>query len=145
MNSDLGRVSSRAILTTFTFLNKKTDNRNFRQSVEMFSRVHKHAVQLKMWRDASPKLRKQILHHCGEDFLNCVCQCVMNVSTGNLPLTSAQKQKLSRHRNKLRELVLKKTPKRKKIDIIQKGGFLGALITPILSILGGLLGSNGIS
>ena len=32
-----------------------------------------------------------------------------------------------------------------KIDIIQKGGFLGALITPILSILGGLLGSNGTS
>ena len=40
-------------------------------------------------------------------------------------------------------LVLKKTPKRKKIDIIQKGGFLGALITPILSILGGSLRSNG--
>ena len=68
MNSDLGPVSSRAILTTFTFLNKKTDNRNFRQSVEMSSRVHKHAVQLKMLRDASPKLRKQILHHCGKDF-----------------------------------------------------------------------------
>ena len=47
--------------------------------------------------------------------------------------------------NKLRELVLKKTPKKKKIDIIQTGGFLGALITPILSILGGLLGSNGSS
>ena len=53
------------ILTTFTFPNKKTDNRNYRQSVEMSSRVHKHAVQLKMLRDATPKLRKQILHHCG--------------------------------------------------------------------------------
>ena len=111
----------------------------------MSSRVRKHAIQLKMLRDASPKLRKQILHHCGKDFLNCVCECVKKVLKGNVPLTSAQKQKLSRHRNKLRELVLKKTPKKEKIDIIQKGGFLGALITPILSILGGLLGSNGTS
>ena len=111
----------------------------------MSNLVHKHAVQLKMLRDATPKLRKQILHHCDKDFLNCVCECVKNVLKGNVPLTSAQKQKLSRHRNKLRELVLKKTPKKKKIDKIQKGGFLGALITPILSILGGLLGSNGSS
>jgi hypothetical protein len=108
----------------------------------MSSRVREHAVQLEMWRDASPKLRKQILHYCGKDFLNCVCECIKNVLKGNVPLTSAQKQKLSRHRNKLRVLVLKNTPKKKKIDIIQKGGFLGALITPILSILGGLLGSN---
>ena len=119
------------ITITFTFLNKKKDIRNFRQSVEMSSRVHKLAVQLKMLRDASPKLRKQIWHHCGKDFLNCVCECVKNVLKENVPLTSSQKQKLSRHRNKLRELVLKKTPKKKKMDIIQKGGFLGAYITPI--------------
>ena len=79
----------------------------------MSSRVHKHAVQLKMLRDAWPKLGKQILHHCGKDFSNGVCECVKNVLKGNVPLTSSQKQKLSRHRNKLRELVLKKTPKKK--------------------------------
>ena len=44
----------------------------------MSSRVRKHAVQLKMLRDAPPKLRKQILHHCGKDFLNCLCECVKN-------------------------------------------------------------------
>ena len=97
-----------------TFLNKKKDIPKFRQSVEMSSRVHKHAVQLKMLRDASPELRKQILHHCGKDFLNCVCECVKNVLKGNVPLTSSQKQKLSHHRNKLRELVLKKLRRRKR-------------------------------
>ena len=80
----------------------------------MSSRVHKHSVQLKMLRDASPELRKQILHHCGKDFLNCVCECVKNVLKGNVPLTSSQKQKLSRHRNKLRELVLKKNSEEEK-------------------------------
>ena len=55
---------------------------------------HKHAVHLKMLRDASPKLRKQIMHHCGKDFLNCACECVKNVLKGNVPLTSSQKQKI---------------------------------------------------
>jgi len=118
---------------------------NFSQSLEMSRRVQKHAVQLKMLRDATPRLRKQIMHHCGKEFLDCVCECVKNVLKGNVPLTSSQKQNLSRHRNKLRKLSLKKTSKKKKIEIIQKGGFLGALITPILSLLGGLLGSNGTS
>ena len=93
----------------------------------MSSRVHKHAVQLKMLRDASLKLRKQILHHCGEDYLNCVCECVKNVLKGNVPLTSAQKQKLSRHRNKLRELVLKKTPKKKNDRHNSKRRFPGCI------------------
>ena len=111
----------------------------------MSRRVQKHAVQLKMLRDATPRLRKQIMHHCGKEILDCVCECVKNVLKGNVPLTSSQKQNLSRHRNKLRKLSLKKTSEKKKNEMIQKGGFLCALITPILSILGGLLGSNGTS
>ena len=68
----------------------------------MYRRVPKHAVQLKMLRDATPSLPKQIMHHCGKKFLNCVCECVKNVLKGNVPLTS-QKQNLSRRRNKLRK------------------------------------------
>ena len=80
----------------------------------MSNRVHKHAVPLKMLRDASPKLRKQILHHCGKDILNCVCECVKNVLKGNVPLTSAQKQKLSRNRNKLREFGIEENSEEEK-------------------------------
>jgi hypothetical protein len=40
-------------------------------------------------------------------------------------------------------LSAKKTPYKKKRHIIQTGGFIGALLTPIISILGGLLGGLG--
>jgi len=42
----------------------------------------------------------------------------------------------------LRALSIKKTSVRKKRRIIQKGGFLGAILTPVLSLLGGLLAGN---
>ena len=111
----------------------------------MSRRVQKYAVQQQKLRDATPSLHEQIMHHCGIEFLDCVCECVKNVLKGNVPRSSSQKQNLSRHRKQLRKLSSKKTLKKKKIEIIQRGGFLGALITPILSILGGLLGSNGAS
>lgn len=57
---------------------------------------------------------------------------------GNVPLNSAQKKKLSTKKNVLRQLALKKTSLRKKQKLIQSGGFLGALLGPIISVLGGL-------
>jgi hypothetical protein len=43
----------------------------------------------------------------------------------------------------LRRLALKKTPLKEKKILIQSGGFLGALLGPIISILGNLFG-NGV-
>jgi hypothetical protein len=105
----------------------------------MSRRVCDHAVQLKILRDAKPALRKQILNKCNKEFVKCLCECAHNVLKGNVPLTPAQKQKLSRHKKNLRQLALKKTAVTKKKKILQSGGFLGALLTPILSLLGGLL------
>jgi hypothetical protein len=93
-----------------------------------------------MLRDAKPKLRKTILGDKG--LLTCLCECSKNILKGNVPLSPVQKRKLRRHRRSLRELTLKKISKKKKNKILQKGGFLGALITPILSLLGGMLGSS---
>jgi len=58
---------------------------------------------------------------------------------GNVPLTGRQKTTLRRNRRDLRELSVKKTSLRKKRKIVQKGGFLTALLPPVLSFLGGLL------
>ena len=102
--------------------------------------INKYAQKLRMLRDAKPKLRKTILGDKG--LLTCLCECSKNILKGNVPLSSVQKRKLRRHRRSLRELTLKKISKKKKNKISQKGGFLGALITPILSLLGGMLGSS---
>jgi len=51
-----------------------------------------------------------------------------------LPLSSAQKQELTRHKQKLRRLVNKKGLKHKKL-LLQRGGFLPALLAPVVSSL----------
>jgi len=45
----------------------------------------------------------------------------------------------------VRALALKKTSLKKKRRILQKGRFLGALIAPVLSVLGSLLLENASS
>src|SRR6218665_1128003 len=101
----------------------------------MSSRHKKHLAMVELLKKASPKVRSEILKNC---LLCCICECAKNVLIGNVPLTKAQKSKLSRHKNKLRQLVLKKTRVADKKKLIQTGGFLGALIPPIAAFLGTL-------
>ena len=61
---------------------------------------------------------------------------------GCIPLTSAQKEKLRRNKTNLRQVSSKRTWLTKKRAILQKGGFLSAILTPALSLLGGLLTST---
>jgi len=52
-------------------------------------------------------------------------------------LSANQKTALCRNRQNLRCLSIKKTSLKKKRQIIQKGGFLGAILAPVLATLGG--------
>jgi len=57
---------------------------------------------------------------------------------GNVPLSDRQKSELRRKKKDLRALSLKKTSLQQKRRILQKGGFLTALLPPILAFLGSL-------
>ena len=99
---------------------------------------------LKRLKRMSPGEQRKFVKSCNKDFICCMCECVKNVLKGKVPLKTSQLKSLTRRKQSLRSLVLKKTPIGTKKKILQKGGFIGALLTPILSLLGGLLGgSNG--
>lgn len=105
----------------------------------MSKRLHRHVNLLKALYRASPSTRKTLLKkHCDGDFVGCITECVKNLLKGNVPLNSDQKKKLSAKKKALRQFALRKTSFRKKQKLIQSGGFLGALLGPIVSILGGL-------
>ena len=87
--------------------------------------------------------KKKYLRKCNREFIDCLSECATNVLRGNVPLSSRQGAKLKRNKKDLRLLSAKKTSLRKKRHIVQKGGFLGALLTPVLSLLGGLI-SNAV-
>jgi hypothetical protein len=109
----------------------------------MSDRLRRNAPLLRVLHRSSPTARKRILKsHCSGDFINCICECVKNILKGNVPLTVSQKEALRRKRKTLHQLALKKTSKRKKEKIVQSGGFLGAILGPIVSILGRLFGGD---
>ena len=80
---------------------------------------------------------RDYVRKCDRKFIDCVSECAKNVIKGNVSLTDRQKARLRRNRNDLRAVSLKKTSLRKKRRIVQNGGFLTALMPPVLSALVG--------
>lgn len=98
----------------------------------MSSRVIRHSATLQRLAKADPRVRRQLLHRGSSDLVKAICECARNVLAGNVPLNTGQKLRLKKYRKPLREIVKKKTPLYKKKIIIQRGGFLSALIGPLI-------------
>lgn len=66
-----------------------------------------------------------------------ICECAYNILRGTVPLTTQQKSHLKRHVGQLRRLTRKGEKIEKKRQIIQRGGggFLPALLVPIVTTL----------
>jgi len=103
------------------------------------ARVRKYLPVLKRIAKLGDKAKRDYVRKCDKDFLVCVSECAKNVLKGNVPLTNRQKTRLHRSRNDLRAMSVRKTPLRKKRRILQKGGFLTALLPPLLAILSSAL------
>jgi len=84
------------------------------------------------------KARRDYVKKCNREFIDCVSECAKNVIKGNDPMTGHQKANLRRRRKDVRALAIKKTSSTKKRRILQKGGFLTALLPPVSSILGSM-------
>lgn len=84
---------------------------------------------------------KTLLKKCSKQEIKTLCECVLNVITGNVPLTKTQKNRLAPHKNCLRKLSNKKTPLyKKKSLLIQKGeGFLSILLPAAISVISSLI------
>ena len=100
----------------------------------MSCRVKKYATTLRVLSRAKPKVKRMVIAKADKQFMNCLCECGKNVLKGNVPLTPRQLQALRPYKNHLRDLVRKKVSLKKKI-ILQKGGFIGALLRPLSKLL----------
>ena len=58
-----------------------------------------------------------------------------NLLKGNIPLTNSQLELLRPSAKELETLAKKRTPLTKKRQILQKGGFIGALLGPAVGLL----------
>ena len=105
----------------------------------MSQNVKKHFHMLKYLCEAKPKTRRGVIKHCDSDLLDALCECSLNILKGVVPLKPQEIKKLAKYKDNLLGLAKKSTSKRNKQDLLIKGGFLQALLTPLLSVLGGRL------
>ena len=97
--------------------------------------LKKYAAQFRELQKASPRIRKVILQNSNGPLLKLLSECAYNILRGNVPLTSDQKRNLRKHKECLRAVASKGTKKTKKSALLLQGGFLSALLGPIVSIL----------
>ena len=110
--------------------------------------MQKYLPTLKRIHRLGDKAKRKLVKECDKNLIDCFCECSKNILKGNVPLKKNQLRKLRREKHSLRKLALKKTSLKAKRKILQKGGFLGALLTPVLTVLGSLMsgfvgGNNG--
>ena len=87
---------------------------------------------LKILSKTSPKMRKVVLATFPAEVVQLLSECALNILKGTVVLKKSQKEKLRRHRSKLHKLADKKVSKNEKKAVIQNGGFLSALLGPII-------------
>ena len=100
------------------------------------ARMRKYGGHLQFLRKASPSVAKSVIKSADAGLVQCLCECSLNILKGNVRLTAAQKRKLSRYKRDLRTLAKNKVALKSKKRILQKGGFLGALLGPLARIAG---------
>lgn len=99
----------------------------------MSARLKKNIALLNQINKANPKLRKAILENAPKEVIDCIIDCAHNVLQGNVVLTPLQKQRLGKHKKVVRLLGTKGASYKVKRDlVVQKGGFVNALLTPLL-------------
>ena len=110
----------------------------------MADKLEKYIDLLQLLQKAKPSQRKHIIEMANGQFIKLICECCLNVLRGNVPLTPARKRNLKKFAPIMRQVASKadrnKSLKRKRELLVQNGGFLPALLAPIVSLAGGLIG-----
>ncbi len=102
--------------------------------------VQRNLPLLKLLSKAKQPTIKAILKdpQC-EEVCKAVCELAANLLAGNLKISTKDKAKLKRYKHTLRCLAKGKSLSlKRKRGLLQKGGFLGALLKPLVSIVSGL-------
>ena len=101
----------------------------------MSARVKKNYPLLKWLSQAKPRVARSVIGSVDKEVLDSICEVCLNILKGNVPLSPDQKRRLCKHKQTLRRLACSSRGSEKvKRALVQKGGFLGALLHPLLSI-----------
>jgi len=104
----------------------------------MSRRFHRNVPQLhELARCRQKHKRNKYIRESKDDLTKCLTECAYNLLKGNVPLTKKQKAVLRRHRKALVQFGTERRVRKAKNLLLQRGGFLPALLAPILAAAAG--------
>jgi len=108
----------------------------------MSERLQRNIHWLNVLQQAKRRQRDKIFEVADKDLIECICEVCKNVIDPEscVTLTDKDRKCLQRHKVPIRHLCDKKLSVKKKRDLlVQSGGFIPALLAPVLAIAGSLL------
>lgn len=97
--------------------------------------VEKNLENLKKLSCCKKKSRDKLIKYCKKDLILAINECIFNTLNGNIHLDLRSKEKLRRHKYRLRKILNNKKIKKKKDLIIQNGGFLQSLLPSAIFLI----------
>ena len=96
---------------------------------------------LKMIHEARDETKRNAAKCCSRELCEAMSEIARNMLKGNIPLSEAQYTTLRRYVQDMEKLADKRSSLKTKRNVIQKGGFIGALLGPALKVLLPAVGS----
>jgi len=105
----------------------------------MTARIHRNRDFFESLLNCTKKQRDKKVKAATKDNIDALSEAALNTLKGNVPLGSKLKTKLKRHCARIRNLAHKRISRRKKkVLLVQQGGFLPLLIPAVLTAIGSL-------
>ena len=100
--------------------------------------LRQKATTLRALATASRSLRRSMIANADKQLVLTLVKAAREIIKGEIQLTPAQLRRLRPHERSLGDFISSKSVKSRK-KILQKGGFLGVLIGPLLKLATGAL------
>ena len=99
------------------------------------SKVRQHLEFLSYLKSIPPRRQKLLLKNADSEILSALSELCLNLLMRNCPLTNAQIKKLIPYEKQIYQMSLKKNSAVHKKRLVQRGGFISALLTTVLPAL----------
>ena len=104
--------------------------------------MNKHSGLLIALAHANNAVARSRLKSLKKDAVGALIDCARAIINKKVRLSPSQLTQVHRYKDKIVKLVSPRTSLIEKKRALQKGGFLGLLLKPLLSVLGGALGGG---
>ena len=109
------------------------------EHTEIIKRLKKFAPTLQYLARCDKSTAKTLINKADPQLIDCVSDICYNILKRKVKLSSKEKARLARYKKQIRTVAKKSNSKKSKRTVIQKGGFLGAILAPLLGSLIGPL------